>query len=102
MNRRGFLSLLGGAAVAPLLPDAELWKPERAIFLPPTGGWLRGNSLLSVNLFTKEVLRVLHHEMQIVSLVSRQYDNAFASKLPAMKVGDTVRIRIPTRYGALA
>lgn len=100
MNRRGFISLLGGAAIAPLLP--EIWQPTKKIFLPPAGGWARGNSLLSVDVIVKEALRVLHQEMQIMPHVSRQYDDAFASKLPAMKVGDTVRIRIPTRYGALA
>lgn len=34
MNRRGFLGLLAGAAVAP-----QLLVPERTIILPPRGGW---------------------------------------------------------------
>lgn len=39
MNRRGFIGLLGAAAVVPLVPVPEL-DLDRRIFLPPRGGWL--------------------------------------------------------------
>lgn len=42
MNRRGFLSFLGAAAVAPLVSVPELLLPTKTIFLPPAGGWLSG------------------------------------------------------------
>lgn len=41
MNRRGFLGLLGGAAVAAVVP--ELIAPARTIMLPPAGGWPVGD-----------------------------------------------------------
>jgi hypothetical protein len=37
MNRRGFLSVLAGAAAAIIVP--ELLVPKRTFFLPPVGGW---------------------------------------------------------------
>lgn len=37
MNRRGFISMLAGAAGAPLVPWRGLDEPS--IFLPPAGGW---------------------------------------------------------------
>lgn len=39
MNRRGFLTLLAGAAAIAAVP--ELFVPKRTFFLPPAGGWLR-------------------------------------------------------------
>jgi hypothetical protein len=104
MNRRGFLSLFGATTVAAAVPSAlaELWTPSRTIFLPPTGGWIRGNQLLTVDFIVRESLRVLHQKMEFVSPIDRQYDDAFASVSHAIRVGDTVRIRMPARLSAAA
>jgi hypothetical protein len=105
MNRRGFLSLLDVATSAAVIPSGlveELWTPSKAFFLPPAGGWARGNLLLTPELITREALRVLHKNMQFDALVARRYDGSFARMTNAIKVGDTVRIRIPSRMGANA
>lgn len=105
MNRRGFFSLLGGAAVAAVIPSVvteELWTPSRTIFLPPTGGWVRGNVLLTPELITREAWRILSKSMQFNLPDVRQYDASISRANSALKIGDTLRIRMPARLSAAA
>lgn len=64
MNRRGFLSFLGAAAVVPLVPVPELLLPTRTIFLPPRGGWLGRNQLFTATYIANEALRILHENVR--------------------------------------
>lgn len=97
MNRRGFLSLFGAAAVTAAIPLGvadELWTPSKTIFLPPIGGWARGNSFLTTDMISREALRVMHQHMRFVTSINRRYDDSF------VPVGNTVRIRLPATYAS--
>lgn len=97
VNRRGFLGLLAGAAVAPLVPVPEL-DLGRRIFLPPRGGWVArgGNRLLTITEIVRESQRILHAEMQFVVPLNRQYDEGFATR--SQWPDTTVRVQLPRRY----
>lgn len=98
MNRRGFLSFLGAAAVASVVAP-ELFDVGRRIFLPPRGGWLPryefnrlkpGNPFLSVD----ELLQVFRVQSEFIASINREYDQAFLA-------GDrhaTINIRRPPSY----
>jgi hypothetical protein len=78
MNRRGFFKALGfgAAAVAAgsiALLDEEIWTPSRTFFLPPAGGWVRGNQLLTIDMITKEALKILHEKMTFQYRTVHQY-----------------------------
>lgn len=85
MNRRRFLHLLGlgaaSVAVAPLVPDLDLWVPgQKTFFLPPTQGWHPpwldplppGTYLVTPEFITREAFRVLHHNLKFAQRVNRQ------------------------------
>jgi hypothetical protein len=78
MNRRQFFGMTVAAIAAANLPAFVL--PERTIFLPPVGGWWPGrNSLLTVEMITREALRVLNNQLVFdVALTNREYAAAFA------------------------
>lgn len=114
MNRRGFLKLLGMAATAAVLPDLEL-DPERALWVPgakrifdlggsglddPAGladvfDELRTgrNQFLTIDMITRETLRVLEDQLSFIKRVNRDYD----AKFPG--VGYRVNVRRPDRFG---
>lgn len=54
------------------------------------------NTLLSVDMITREALRVAHEKLSFISTVDRQYDDSF-SKTGA-KVGASLRVRKPNQY----
>jgi hypothetical protein len=56
------------------------------------------NSLLTINMITKEALRVLHQKCNFISNVNRSYDDRYANE--GAKIGDSLRIRLPVRYTA--
>lgn len=56
------------------------------------------NTLLTINMITKEALRILHQKCNFVSNVNRSYDDRYANE--GAKIGDTLRIRLPVRYTA--
>jgi hypothetical protein len=109
MNRRGFFSLIGGAAVAAIaLPELELLVPTRTIFLPPAGGWIgRGNQLFTIKMISEEAMRVLSQNMEFMSEIDREYDRSFIEvsddagktfkRLP-LKQSGTVQVFRPPRY----
>lgn len=82
MNRRGFFGLFtAGTAVAINPALAELLVPKRTIFLPPAGGWLGGNRLLTVDALVKDLLatfeQAMHESNQLAEQVNREYDESF-------------------------
>jgi hypothetical protein len=54
------------------------------------------NSLLTINMITREALRVLHQKLNFVGSINREYDSSFAKD--GAKIGDTLRIRLPNQY----
>jgi hypothetical protein len=56
------------------------------------------NTLLTINMITKEALRVLHQKCNFISNVNRSYDDRYANE--GAKIGDALRIRMPVRYTA--
>ena len=54
------------------------------------------NSLLTINMITREALRVLHQKLNFVGSINRQYDSQYAKD--GAKIGDTLRIRLPNQY----
>lgn len=53
------------------------------------------NSLLTIDMVTREASRLLENELVVTRNVDRQYDNAFAKS--GAKIGDTLRVRLPDR-----
>jgi hypothetical protein len=56
------------------------------------------NTLLTINMITKEALRVLHQKCNFINNVNRSYDDRYANE--GAKIGDSLRIRLPVRYTA--
>jgi hypothetical protein len=54
------------------------------------------NTLLTVDSITREALRILHQKLNFIGRVNRSYDSSFAKS--GAKIGDTLRIRLPTQY----
>lgn len=53
------------------------------------------NSLLTIDMITREALRVLANKLVVTRNVNRQYDSSFAKE--GAKIGSTLRIRKPDR-----
>lgn len=79
MNRRGFLQLLGlaalGLAAAPVLaldPERRLWVPgAKTIFLPPVRGFAYDQWI------THETVRLLEQRLQFERLIRQRYEGSF-------------------------
>jgi hypothetical protein len=54
------------------------------------------NTLLTSDVITREAQRILHQKLNFIGRVNRSYDPAFAKS--GAKIGDTLRIRLPTQY----
>ncbi len=54
------------------------------------------NTLLTINMITREALRVLHQKLNFVGSINREYDSSFAKD--GAKIGDSLRIRLPNQY----
>lgn len=54
------------------------------------------NSLLTIDMITREALRVAHEKLQFIGTVDRQYDEQFAKT--GAKIGDSLRVRKPNAY----
>ncbi len=54
------------------------------------------NTLLTIDMITREALAVLENNLVFGRLVNRQYDDSFANK--QAQIGSTLRIRKPARY----
>lgn len=53
------------------------------------------NTLLTIDMITREALRLLENNLVLVGKVNRQYDDSFA--VEGAKIGSTLRIRKPER-----
>jgi len=54
------------------------------------------NSLLTIDMITKEALRLAHEKMSFVGTINRQFDSEFGKS--SGKIGDTLRVRLPSQY----
>jgi hypothetical protein len=54
------------------------------------------NSLLTIDMITRESLRVAHETCQFIATTDRQYDSSFANS--GAKIGATLRVRKPNQY----
>lgn len=54
------------------------------------------NTLLTSDVITREAQRILHQKLNFIGRVNRSYDDSFARS--GAKIGDTLRIRLPTQY----
>lgn len=54
------------------------------------------NSLVTIDMVTREVLRIAHEKLQFIGTVDRQYDDSFART--GAKIGQSLRVRKPNQY----
>lgn len=54
------------------------------------------NSLLTIDMITRESLRVAHETCQFIATTDRQYDSSFANS--GAKIGASLRVRKPNQY----
>ena len=54
------------------------------------------NSLVTIDMVTREALRVAHESCQFIATTDRQYDDSFAKT--GAKIGSSLRVRKPNQY----
>lgn len=54
------------------------------------------NSLLTIDMIGNEALRLAHEKAQFIGTINRQFDSSFGQS--SGKIGDTLRIRLPSQY----
>lgn len=54
------------------------------------------NSLLTIDMVTREALRIAHEQCQFIGTVDRQYDDSFGKT--GAKIGSSLRVRKPNMY----
>jgi hypothetical protein len=54
------------------------------------------NSLVTIDMVTREALRIAHESCQFIGTVDRQYDDSFAKT--GAKIGTALRVRKPNQY----
>lgn len=54
------------------------------------------NSLVTIDMVTREALRIAHEKSQFIGTVDRQYDDAYART--GAKIGSALRVRRPNQY----
>ena len=54
------------------------------------------NSLVTIDMITREALRIAHEKSQFIGTVDRQYDDAYAKT--GAKIGAALRVRKPNQY----
>lgn len=54
------------------------------------------NSILTIDMITKECLRLAHEKLSFIGTINRQFDASFGKE--SGKIGDTLRIRKPAQY----
>ncbi len=54
------------------------------------------NTLLTIDMITREALRLAHEKASFIGTINRQFDDSFGDS--GAKIGDTLRIRYPSMY----
>ena len=94
MNRRGFLAGILAAASAPAIVRIGSLMPVRSIVIPTTAEVVAVNSLLTIDMITREALRLAHGKAAFIGTINRQFDQWSAKK------GDVLHIRRYAPYRA--
>jgi hypothetical protein len=94
MNRRGFLEGILAFGIAPAIVKAEILMPIRQLIVPNQS--LAVNGLLSVDLIAREALHLAVEQLHDMMRIDRTYEDSFS--LIGASIGDTLRIRMPTKY----
>lgn len=54
------------------------------------------NSLLTIDMITRETLRIAHESLSFIGTIDRQFDDSFGNQ--GAKIGSTLRVRKPNMY----
>lgn len=54
------------------------------------------NSTLTIDMITREALRISHEKLTYLGTINRSYDDSYAKT--GAQIGDTLRIRLPNQY----
>lgn len=54
------------------------------------------NTLKTIDMITREALRIAHEKLSFIGTIDRQYDKSFSNK--GAQIGETLRIRQPNQY----
>ena len=54
------------------------------------------NSLVTIDMVTREALRIAHEKSQFIGTTDRQYDSSYANT--GAKIGSALRVRRPNQY----
>jgi len=54
------------------------------------------NSLVTIDMITREALRIAHESCQFISTTDRQYDDSYGKT--GAKIGSALRVRKPNQY----
>ncbi len=54
------------------------------------------NTLSTIDMVTREALRIAHEKLAFIGTIDRSYDDQYANK--GFKIGDTLRVRNPNQY----
>lgn len=57
---------------------------------------MAGNSVVTIDMVTREALRIAHEKASFLASIDRSYDNSFSQG--GAKIGDTLRLRMPNAY----
>lgn len=89
-SRRYFLQTMIGAAVAaPLLPNVHIGVDMAS------GASFTGNSILTAEMVTREILGILQKNLVFTRIVSREFDD-----IHWPKIGDTINVRRPSIFAS--
>lgn len=93
MQRRGFLSAMLAAAAAPAFVRAgSLMRVNPRIIVPAYAQGLASSMLLTQNIITAQMLRIIEKNLIFTANVNRDWETPIGS------LGMTVRIAKPPRY----
>lgn len=79
MNRRGFLLGMLAAGAAPAIVKAAnimplfVRKEAAGLFIPETVA-LGGSTILTIDMITREALRLAHNNMNFIETINRQFN----------------------------
>lgn len=99
MNRRGFLSAILAAGVAPAVVKYANIMPvfaraESGLIVPVSVT----DGLLTVQMITRMSLEILEKNLHLQDAILHPYESEFA----AMNIGETLKIRMPRKFSKSA
>lgn len=98
MNRRGFLQGLASLFAAPAIVRIEALMP--VIVVPPAPALIvpNYNTLLTINMITREATRLFRNSNWFIRTIGQQFDEEFAST--GYRVREQLRLKLPHEYAA--